>query len=209
MAVGAVVLAAIAGVWHTGLLEPYYHALLHGNAPDATYYEVLRIAPTASASEIAAAYRTLSREYHPDKTKSLSPAMRDAHTQAFYRVAAAYETLSHDDRRRDYDRQLHQVSKPPSMTWQSRVYLWWWQLWYSMSFETCGYIVCGLGLVTILCEYVLAPIQQRVFRYRYPPSNSDLQQPGSSLYEARLRLQAKYDADAQRHLHHRRATRVR
>lgn len=52
---------------------------------------------TASSSEIRTAYRKLAVQYHPDKNPSAPP-------EAFHDVQTAYEVLSDDAKRADYDR---------------------------------------------------------------------------------------------------------
>ncbi|NDC15369.1 MAG: J domain-containing protein, partial [Synechococcaceae bacterium WB9_2_170] len=58
-------------------------------------YRVLGIAPTASAAEIKAAYRTLVKQHHPD-------AGGDEHT--ILALNAAWEVLGDPQRRADHDR---------------------------------------------------------------------------------------------------------
>ncbi|MCA9037993.1 MAG: pentapeptide repeat-containing protein [Planctomycetaceae bacterium] len=65
-----------------------------------THYEVLEISESASAEVIRAAHRSLSAKYHPDKDKS--PEGRDR----FLQVQKAFEVLSDEMRRREYDRSL-------------------------------------------------------------------------------------------------------
>lgn len=60
-----------------------------------SHYDVLGVAPTASADEVHAAYRRAARRCHPDAGGS---------AEAFEEVAAAYRVLGDTDRRRSYDR---------------------------------------------------------------------------------------------------------
>lgn len=66
------------------------------------YYEVLGVVRTASDKEIAAAYRTLAIQYHPDK----NPGNEEAVAQ-FKECAEAFEVLSDTDKRSRYDRYGH------------------------------------------------------------------------------------------------------
>lgn len=71
-------------------------------ADKADYYEVLGVSRTASAKEIAAAYRKKAIKYHPDS----NPGDENA-TQKFKDAAEAYEVLSDSDKRARYDRYGH------------------------------------------------------------------------------------------------------
>ena len=66
------------------------------------YYEVLGVARTASAKEIAGAYRKLAIKYHPDS----NPGDEDA-VSRFKEAAEAYEVLSDDSKRARYDQFGH------------------------------------------------------------------------------------------------------
>ncbi|NLX56077.1 MAG: molecular chaperone DnaJ [Planctomycetaceae bacterium] len=71
-------------------------------ADKADYYEVLGVSRTASAKEIAAAYRKKAIKYHPDS----NPGDQNA-TQKFKQAAEAYEVLSDAEKRARYDRYGH------------------------------------------------------------------------------------------------------
>ncbi|KAJ8601658.1 hypothetical protein CTAYLR_010455 [Chrysophaeum taylorii] len=73
-------------------------ALVSGRKKAKTYYEILEIPKSASSKEIKSAYRRLALKWHPDK----NPENPDA-ADEFRKVAEAYEVLSDEKRRREYD----------------------------------------------------------------------------------------------------------
>ena len=86
----------------------------------ATLYETLGVAATASGDEIKAAYRKMAMQWHPDRNQS-DPAAE----AKFKEISAAYETLSDDNRRREYDfgqqHQQHRGPPPGGMHWHMNV----------------------------------------------------------------------------------------
>jgi molecular chaperone DnaJ len=64
-----------------------------------TLYDTLGVAKGASQDEIKKAYRKLARQYHPDK----NPGDK-ASEDSFKEVQAAYDVLSDDEKRKQYDR---------------------------------------------------------------------------------------------------------
>lgn len=61
-------------------------------------YEVLGVAPTASAAELQKAYRQLAKKLHPD----LNPGDKSAE-EKFKEVAGAYDLLSDTEKRKRFD----------------------------------------------------------------------------------------------------------
>jgi molecular chaperone DnaJ len=66
------------------------------------FYSVLGIPRTASHDEIKKAYRTLALKYHPDR----NPDNKEAEAK-FKEASQAYETLSNEQKRRQYDQFGH------------------------------------------------------------------------------------------------------
>ena len=66
------------------------------------YYEVLGVSKTASQDEIKKAYRKLSKQYHPDINKEPGA------DEKFKEIAEAYEVLSDDTKRSQYDQFGHE-----------------------------------------------------------------------------------------------------
>ena len=65
------------------------------------YYEVLGLSKGASAQEIKKAYRKLSKQYHPDINKEPGA------DEKFKEIAEAYEVLSDDNKKAQYDQFGH------------------------------------------------------------------------------------------------------
>lgn len=61
---------------------------------DRTYYNILNISPTASATEIKRAYYALSLQYHPDRTQNLDDLTRRDYAERFKLISQAYSKTS-------------------------------------------------------------------------------------------------------------------
>ena len=70
------------------------------------YYKVLGIDKSADTNDIKKAYRTLAKEYHPDR----NPNNEEAEAR-FKEVSEAYEVLSDTDRKAKYDKFGHTDSQ--------------------------------------------------------------------------------------------------
>ncbi|MFH1494736.1 MAG: DnaJ domain-containing protein [Pseudomonadota bacterium] len=67
------------------------------------YYEILGIRPTASQQEIELAYKARRTQYHPDKYATSDEATVQWATAQIQEVNRAYEVLSDEQRRQEYD----------------------------------------------------------------------------------------------------------
>lgn len=66
------------------------------------HYETLGLKPTATREEIKSAYRKLSVKFHPDNNNG------DTYFEALFKnIQEAYETLSDDNKKTDYDKKLN------------------------------------------------------------------------------------------------------
>jgi molecular chaperone DnaJ len=73
----------------------------------ATLYDTLGVSKSASAEEIKKAYRKLARQYHPDRNPGDASA-----EEKFKEVQHAYDVLSDDEKRKQYDRFGSQNGRP-------------------------------------------------------------------------------------------------
>jgi curved DNA-binding protein CbpA len=74
---------------------------------DATHYELLGIAPTASAMEVHAAFEAVGRLVHPANAPRLGLTGKEALLELLFEsVTQAYLCLSSPERRKPYDREL-------------------------------------------------------------------------------------------------------
>uniref|UniRef100_A0A1I8ES04 DnaJ homolog dnj-20 n=1 Tax=Wuchereria bancrofti TaxID=6293 RepID=A0A1I8ES04_WUCBA len=62
------------------------------------FYKILKVPRSASRNQIKKAYRTLAKEFHPDKRNNDPLAQ-----EKFQDIGAAYEVLSDDEKRKTYD----------------------------------------------------------------------------------------------------------
>jgi len=72
------------------------------------HYKVLGVDKNATAEQIKKAYRSLAKQYHPDKNKSAGAE------EKFKAVAAAYTVLSDSDKRQMYDLQQQENNEKRS-----------------------------------------------------------------------------------------------
>jgi predicted Zn-dependent protease len=74
------------------------------------YYELLGVNIDCKKDEIRAAYFGLAKRFHPDAHPDLDKDIKEKAEDIFATITAAYQTLSDDERRDQYDSQI-QVGK--------------------------------------------------------------------------------------------------
>lgn len=71
------------------------------------FYEVLDVTTSASQAEIKKAYFALARKFHPDLfDRDLEAQQKEMIDGVFDQITKAYHTLSDDDKRTEYDKEL-------------------------------------------------------------------------------------------------------
>lgn len=75
-----------------------------------THYEVLGVAPSASADEVRRAYLALARRHHPDFHGADAPRDQEQARRRMQEVNAAWHVLGDAGRRRAYDESLRPAS---------------------------------------------------------------------------------------------------
>ncbi|KAF8453150.1 DnaJ domain protein [Terfezia claveryi] len=76
---------------------------------ETEYYDALQVSPTATELEIKKAYRKLAIRLHPDK----NPGDESAHVK-FQAISEAYQVLSNEDLRKQYDKYGKERAVPDS-----------------------------------------------------------------------------------------------
>lgn len=91
------------GMWHTQ--KRHFRASNIPRQEKRDYYEVLGVSRDASAADIKKAYFKLAKQYHPDANKA-----PDAQKK-FAELSSAYEILSDDAKRQQYDSLGHDAEQ--------------------------------------------------------------------------------------------------
>lgn len=73
------------------------------------YYDVLGVKPNASTNEIKTAYRKLAMKYHPDRAQT--PESKKTNEIKFKQISEAYNVLSDDNKRQQYDTFGHRANQ--------------------------------------------------------------------------------------------------
>jgi hypothetical protein len=64
------------------------------------FYDILKVSPPIEMSELKKAFRTVSKEFHPDRNPS------PAATEMYLKITMAFDILSNDETREEYDHLL-------------------------------------------------------------------------------------------------------
>jgi curved DNA-binding protein CbpA len=87
----------------------------------ATFYQLLSVGPAASPEQVHEGYERVARLVHPSHAPALGLEGREGVLEVlFERATAAYVTLSHPGKRRDYDREIGPAGWPEGGTGKSR-----------------------------------------------------------------------------------------
>lgn len=86
--------------WKCRMVPNIYNTSQRFLSSNRTHYEILEVSKDATDEEIKAAYKRLSKKYHPDTAKE-----NNTH-EKFIEVNEAFQTLSKPISRRDYDLKL-------------------------------------------------------------------------------------------------------
>ena len=82
------------------------------------YYDELEVSKTASKEVIEKAYKVLAKKYHPDSTTGTD---RAAAEERFKAISEAYNTLSDEFKRKEYDKELEESS--PNISYEEYEYV--------------------------------------------------------------------------------------
>lgn len=77
------------------------------------YYDILMVSPVDDAATVRTAFRALIRTWHPDCSGRADCGEKGGSQDRASQIIQAYRTLSHPERRRQYDRRRQQIPIPP------------------------------------------------------------------------------------------------
>jgi curved DNA-binding protein CbpA len=97
---------------HMGQGQDYSSSMvLADSSKEHNYYDILGVKKDATKQEIHRAFRQLAKKYHPDKNKDKSAS------DEFIKIFKAYETLSDEKKRKEYDERANGYQYGSSNTW--------------------------------------------------------------------------------------------
>lgn len=81
--------------------------ILHGALGEKNYYEILQVEPDADRKALRSAYFSMSKRFHPDRAFGKSRIeMRRKMDVIFRELTRAYDILSSNSSRKEYDKQI-------------------------------------------------------------------------------------------------------
>jgi tetratricopeptide (TPR) repeat protein len=81
------------------------------NLSQINFYQILDVPTSASQAEIKKAYFGLARKYHPDLfDRDIALQQKEMIDEVFDQITKAYHTLSDEDKREEYDKELAEES---------------------------------------------------------------------------------------------------
>lgn len=83
------------------------------------YYEILQVSPNATKEIIDKAYKTLAKKYHPDANPVEKKQWAE---ENFKKINAAYEVISDEEKRKQYDEQLKRAKQQEDQERYQRLY---------------------------------------------------------------------------------------
>ncbi|PIA13188.1 DnaJ-domain-containing protein [Coemansia reversa NRRL 1564] len=98
------------------------------------YYEIFKCTPDTPIKQIHTEYRRLALQYHPDRTKTISPHRQLEYQQMWNKIQEAYGVLSDPIQRAQYNRWRTSHLPIGFDQWKSRSYTMHW------SFDNKRYI---------------------------------------------------------------------
>jgi hypothetical protein len=73
---------------------------------ELNHYEMLEIERSATAGQVAAAFASLARRWHPDRLSPELSDLKETAMRVFARITEAHRVISHQGSREEYDRSL-------------------------------------------------------------------------------------------------------